>query len=372
MYFLALKAEQKLIKIPREPWIDGSYMEQNSSFAQSATCLKQAVPFMVKYQIPLSPMNYAIWYCYVLGKEPELNQKLDEILMEHGTCPPENAKALFDEFLSEQDLALFHEMSDLVKGTLNTVEQEISNTLNCSEEFSAVLSECHVGLHQLKKQNVGTGPEIYDGVLSYVSKLTQESIVMQHNALCFQKKLEGAYSEIKQLQETLIVAQTKASTDKLTGLLNRGKFDDDIIKFCDDPSQFQKVLIFIDIDHFKQFNDEFGHQRGDDVLRKVAQKLQSHSEGQGAAYRYGGEEFCILISFSSISEAVGFSNRIREDIAKLSIKDKETGEVLKHISASFGIALYGKEMTWHSLVECADKALYLAKSHGRNRVEVAG
>ncbi|KZN41581.1 diguanylate cyclase [Pseudoalteromonas luteoviolacea] len=347
-------------------------MEQNSSFAQSANCLKQAVPFMVKYQIPLSPMNYAIWYCYVLGKEPELNKKLEQVLAEYGTCPPAQAKMLFDEFLSEQDLALFHEMSDLVKDTLNNVEAEINNTLSRSEDFSAVLSECHVGLHQLKKQNVEAGPEIYNDVLNYVSKLTQESIVMQHNALCFQKKLEVAYSEIKQLQETLTDAQAKASTDKLTDLYNRGKFDDDIVKFCNEPSSFQKVMIFIDIDHFKQFNDEFGHQRGDDVLRKVAQKLKLHTDKEGQAYRYGGEEFCILSSFSSISEAVGFSNKIREDIAKLSIKDKESGEVLKHITASFGIALYGKEMSWHSLVECADRALYLAKSHGRNRVEVAG
>ncbi|MBE0370831.1 GGDEF domain-containing protein [Pseudoalteromonas aurantia] len=342
--------------------------EFDTSLSHSAQCMKQAIPLMVKYKMPVTPVNYAIWYCYVLGSNDKLNKELDDILAHYQTCPPAQAKQLFNAFLSDKDLALFHQMSDSFHNTIADVQTEIGKTLESSQDFSAILSQCHSGLYGLKKNSLDS----FDDVLGYVDRLTEESVVMQQNAYQFQKKLENAYAEISDLKTALVNTQTAASQDPLTGLLNRGKFDEDIVLFCKaEHTGNHRALIFVDIDHFKQFNDDFGHQKGDDVLKVVSTKIMKHTEGIGKAYRYGGEEFCITAELDSLSEVVNFAESIRKDIAKLSVKGKKTGKAVRSITASFGIALHGEQCLVTQLIERADKALYLAKEHGRNRIEIA-
>lgn len=343
-------------------------MEFDTSLSHSAQCMKQAIPLMVKYKMPVTPVNYAIWYCYVLGSNEQLNNQLDEILDNYQTCPPMQAKQLFDAFLSDKDLALFHQISDTFQDTITDVQIDIDKTLESSQDFSAVLSQCHSGLYGLKKNSL----ESFDDVLGYVDRLTEESVLMQQNAYQFQKKLEKAYAEISDLKTALVNTQEAASQDPLTGLLNRGKFDEDIVLFCKaENTGTHRALIFVDIDHFKKFNDDFGHQKGDDVLRVVSAKVMKHTEGIGKAYRYGGEEFCITAELDSLSEVVNFTEGIRKDIAKLSVKGKKTGKSVRSITASFGIALHVEQCLVTQLIERADRALYLAKEHGRNRIEIS-
>ncbi len=199
---------------------------------------------------------------------------------------------------------------------------------------------------------------------------------MQDYARGFQTKLAQAYNEIKDLKEALTMTQEAVDKDSLTGLLNRGKFDTDIVEFClhassQDEQAKIAVLIMLDIDHFKRFNDDFGHQKGDEVLKLVAQKVQNSVQDEYNAYRYGGEEFCITGYFDSINDAMTFCNQLRLSIAKLTIRKKEDSNNKRNISASFGIALMEPFSKSCLLVEKADRALYLAKTHGRNRVEIA-
>jgi diguanylate cyclase len=343
-------------------------MDSTMSLSQSAQCLKKVIPMMSNYQIPFTPVNYAIWYCYTVGKNPEFNLRLDDILSSYGTCPPDKAKMLFDEFLSDKDLALFHEISANFQETMDDVKNEIGDTLISSQSFSTLLSECNSGLHQFKSKS----EESYDEVLNIVDQLSTESVLMQKNAQSFQQKLESAYAEINNLKQTLLTTQEAANTDPLTGLNNRGCFDKDINSFCLDGASPENLctLIFMDIDHFKQFNDDFGHQKGDDVLKVVANKLINACDESSKAYRYGGEEFCVLGTFSSLANAFDFTENIRKSIAKLSVKAKGSGKSVRFISASFGISFYNQDKVIGNFIERADKALYLAKDQGRNRTEI--
>ncbi|TMO56747.1 GGDEF domain-containing protein [Pseudoalteromonas phenolica] len=345
-------------------------MEFNTSLSHSAQCLKQAIPLLVKYKIPVTPINYAIWYCYVLGSNVDLNTELDNILAEQGTCSASSARYLFDKYLSDKDLELFYQLSEDFQGTLESVQADIDSTLASSQSFNSALLLCKSNLNSLDKNDISS----FDNVLSYVDKLTEESVLMQQTASSFQKKLQAAYSEISELKQALVSSQEAAITDQLTGLLNRGKFDEDIalhISQYINTNAISKTLIFVDIDHFKQFNDDFGHQKGDDVLKVVANKLSRHCTNKASAYRYGGEEFCILADFKSVSEALNFCQAIRKDIEKLSVKGKKTGKSIRNITASFGIAFFKEKQNLEDFISCADKALYLAKAHGRNRVEIA-
>ncbi|BBW90784.1 diguanylate cyclase [Pseudoalteromonas sp. PS1M3] len=345
-------------------------MNNAVSLSHSAQYLKKAVPMMVKYRMPVTPINYAIWYCYFQGNKPSLNIELDQVISEHQTCTQSKAKEIFDKHLSDEDLALFQEMSDKFHNTVENIQQDISITLGHSKSFSTSLIDSQNEINSLIDTNS------FNDILGCVERLTDESIAMQDSAREFQTKLSVAYNEIKDLKEALNLSKEAADTDPLTGFYNRGKFDSDINDFCREYSEQTTesslaALIMFDIDHFKRFNDDFGHQKGDEVIKLVAKKVKENLTDKAKAYRYGGEEFCITAYFDTINDLVAFAECIRQEIAKLAIRKKQDVNNKRAISASFGLAMLRPFTKSSVLVERADRALYIAKTHGRNRVEIA-
>lgn len=128
-------------------------------------------------------------------------------------------------------------------------------------------------------------------------------------------------------------------------------------------------LILCDIDLFKKFNDNFGHQIGDQVLKVVAHVLKKELGLQGAAARYGGEEFAILLPKAKLGHAIELADQIRKVISERIIKNKNTGANFGRITMSFGVASINAQMNGEDLIQKADSALYLAKANGRNMVQ---
>ncbi|MBT7581494.1 MAG: GGDEF domain-containing protein, partial [Kordiimonadaceae bacterium] len=123
------------------------------------------------------------------------------------------------------------------------------------------------------------------------------------------------------------------------------------------------------IDFFKKFNDSFGHQIGDQVLKVVAHVIKKELGSEGAAARYGGEEFAILLPKTQLAEGVKIAEQIRSVISKRIIKNKNTGANFGRITMSLGVANALPGITIEDLIQKADSALYLAKSNGRNMVQ---
>jgi len=337
----------------------------NNTMTHSAECLRKAVPLMVKYNIAVTPSNYALWYTYVSGNHPKLNEKLNTALKDFGTCPPALSRELFEEFLSDKDLELYDEITSTISELVSHFQHDVDLTIDDTKDFSAILNECNQDLDKMQQ----TGATSSD-ILGLVTKLSEESKAMQNSAEKFQDKLCTAYQEISRLQDELAHSQQAATTDALTGLLNRGSFDTDIQLLCENNQNKLKLfLTFVDIDHFKLFNDNFGHKKGDKVLAAVADRLLKNANQLNTPYRFGGEEFCILSQANSIKEASNYAEKIRHDIERIIVKDSKSGKNLHNITASFGVAEYFKE-TPDAFVEKADSALYKAKENGRNRVEI--
>ncbi|MEL0640352.1 GGDEF domain-containing protein [Pseudoalteromonas aliena] len=345
-------------------------MNNAVSLAHSAQSLKKAIPLMVKYRIPVTPINYAIWYCYIEGSNPSLNAELDQVIEQNKTCTQDKAKEIFDKHLTNDDLIFFQKKTEKFNKTVEQIQHDIDVTLNHSKSFTTSLVDSQNELSTLTNANS------YDEILSCVERLTDESIIMQDSAREFQTKLAIAYNEIKDLKRTLNIPNEVADTDSLTGFYSRAKFDKDIKKFCHEYSEkvnehSQAVLIMFDIDHFKRFNDDFGYQKGDEVLKLVAKKVKENTTKAENVYRYGGGEFCITAYFDSINDILTFSDCIRLAIAKLAIRKKHDVTATRAISASFGLAILRPFTNSLVLVERADRALHIAKTHGRNRIEIA-
>ncbi|MOA29789.1 putative diguanylate cyclase YdaM [compost metagenome] len=123
-----------------------------------------------------------------------------------------------------------------------------------------------------------------------------------------------------------------------------------------------------DIDRFKNFNDEYGHLLGDQVLRIFGKRLREASKEGITAYRLGGEEFALLAPRRSLALTRQMAESLRRAIEKMSILDRKSGRRIDHITASFGVGEHQGQETGDALVERTDKLLYKAKELGRNRV----
>ena len=185
------------------------------------------------------------------------------------------------------------------------------------------------------------------------------------------QQLEEATSQINTLSKKLEKTEREVLLDGLTGLNNRKAFDKRLKFLCkqfDENQGFFSVAL-LDIDYFKKFNDQYGHQVGDEVLRIVGGHLMENLKGKDFPSRYGGEEFVVLLPNTKLDNANAVAEQIRESISNKRLKIKETGQELDNITISAGVAEIHNGDTAISVIKRADAALYLAKNSGRNNVK---
>lgn len=163
-------------------------------------------------------------------------------------------------------------------------------------------------------------------------------------------------------RETKIDAMSQ--TDALTGLFNRRKISVQLKKMQKQSKAF--VLILLDLDYFKQINDTFGHDVGDEVLKRVAQILSLHLSEQDLAGRFGGEEFILILHTKNLNQGLDIAERYRIEIEKAPIFTHQSQDI--YMTASFGVAVSDPGLSNESIIRQADQALYFAKNNGRNQV----
>ena len=162
------------------------------------------------------------------------------------------------------------------------------------------------------------------------------------------------------------LTEHRSQVDALTRLFNRRRLDDDLEAECKRSARYERPLAFVmlDVDHFKAFNDSHGHPRADTALQEVAAVIAGCVRTTDTAYRYGGEEFCILLRETSGDDAMIFAERVR-----MRIEERFASGDVAGITASFGVAEFAAATpTPRALVEAADAAMYESKHAGRNRV----
>jgi len=169
-------------------------------------------------------------------------------------------------------------------------------------------------------------------------------------------------------KDYLNTCEEQAFTDHLTGLANRRRFERQLEREIARSLRYDHpfCLLMLDIDNFKQVNDTFGHNAGDEALRLLAKTLQAETRGIDQAARVGGEEFAVLLTETGYEGGVEVAERLLESIRQMSVPG------VGQITASFGVAEFPScARSTQELIECADVALYKAKRQGRDRVERA-
>ncbi len=161
-----------------------------------------------------------------------------------------------------------------------------------------------------------------------------------------------------------------ATTDGLTGLANRRELNDVLSKEISRARRFNQPLSFVmcDVDHFKNYNDNFGHPAGDDVLQTIAALMRSRLRASDLAARYGGEEFGMVLPMTTKESAIRVADSLRKRIEEHRFAH-QTEQPNGNLTVSMGVAAIGEDGdTAAAVIDAADKALYLAKQTGRNKV----
>ncbi|HDX8453804.1 GGDEF domain-containing protein [Aeromonas hydrophila] len=331
------------------------------SFAQSAAYLKQAVPLMIKYQIPTTPDNYTLWYNYVAASMPELNQAIDQAIKLQGTCSLTTCERLYHQHLAAQDEQQMETMKLNLAAMANELGHTMQDALSDTGMFQDMLDKSFDRLSLIDDEGLSL-----EDTMGILRDLVRESRDVRMSTMHFRNQLSSAEKEIKELREALNETRKLANEDALTSLLNRRAFDLEIESLIRSKQPFS--LILLDIDRFKSFNDEYGHLLGDQVLRAFSKRLRETCKEGVTAYRLGGEEFALLVPMRSLALSRQMAESLRRAIEKMSILDRKSGRRIDHITASFGVGEYSGQETGDSLVERTDKLLYKAKELGRNRV----
>ena len=186
-------------------------------------------------------------------------------------------------------------------------------------------------------------------------------------------QLRASTLEVTRLKEHLEQVRRDAMTDALTNLANRKAFDEALERACAESERTGApvTLALVDIDHFKKFNDTWGHQTGDQVIRFVASVLGRHAEPPRLAARYGGEEFAFLCPAEGAGRVAPVLEEMRREIGCRRLKRRSTNEELGNVTISAGYAQRRRGETISAFIERADAALYASKRAGRDRVTEA-
>jgi diguanylate cyclase len=311
---------------------------------------------------PASPRHFEVWYNYATGYKPSLNQAINEILTRSGTLSEAQIDEVYETYISAQRVAdRIDSVGSQVMGEIEQVMAMIGAAAGNANTYSENLATV--------TQSLGAAAD-EPAVRAIVESLVKVTKEMERNNLALEERLSASKQEINQLQENLEVVRTESLTDPLTTLANRKYFDDALVKAIAAASAKGEplALLMTDVDHFKRFNDTYGHLTGDHVLRLVAMSVRQNVKHQDIAARYGGEEFVVVLPNTILQVAATLGEYIRTAVMTKELKKRSTGENLGRITVSIGVAALRPGETPQALIERADSCLYAAKRSGRNRV----
>lgn len=333
----------------------------DDDYKRSTANLKKAVPLMMKHHVAATPANYALWYTYVDNAIPQLTRDLDEVLDLYGVCPPAAGAQLYSNYVAKRADTNIKDLRSNIELLVGEVASTMADTLVDTSQFSEMIDKSFKDIEKVEDENMSL-----EAVMKVVRQLVDESKEIRHSTKFLNNQLENASEEIQRLKQQLADVQKDALFDNLTSLYNRQSFDADLRTLCNAGSSLSLVLT--DVDNFKSFNDNYGHLFGDSVIKGIARRLQLSSRDGIHAYRFGGEEFALIVPNKPLQVACHFAENLRRSIEKLAIKDRRTGKQVANITASFGVAELHPGEGPEALIERADDMLYEAKNLGRNKV----
>lgn len=321
--------------------------------------LRRILQFVATHNISPTPLNYAICFEYIVGTNGKLINAVDLLIKEKKTIDDDSAIDLYKKYTCDFTFESFDKINQNLQSLITQTRDTLAETSDKASAAGANFEEKAVTVASAK-----TLGDLTD-VISEIVIETKGLVSVSQN---LKSELDQAHNDMEQLRLELAEVREIATTDALTGLLNRGAFDNALGLLLAQPPETETCLTLLDLDYFKRINDNFGHLVGDNVLKFTARILKKHTEPHHYVARYGGEELAIIMPDTPLAKASEIAEKIRSTMANSRLKRKNSSESIGQVTLSIGISSLKPDDTVDSFINRADNALYKAKESGRNKV----
>ena len=316
------------------------------------------------HHTPPFPNTYALWFSYISGSNPEIVAELDGKTKRGETISAYDINELCETYLKPHDReARQAELSRDLELGISKALQFFDKGLSDSSQYNDQIGEISESLRA-----PGSDPvELLDQLLKENEKMLSSSKELKECML-------STRNRISELSQQLTEVREESLRDSLTKVANRRAFNNRLKNEVKQSINTRNplCLVLADIDHFKNVNDTYGHQAGDEVLRAFAALILANVKGRDTVARYGGEEFAIIMPETSAFDAHNLVTRIRHRWKDNTVVLRDGVTKISGITASFGIGILEDFDTPEDIISRTDAQLYEAKNAGRNLVKTEG
>lgn len=326
------------------------------------TWAKQAMDHLNQDGLSPTPDNFAVYYAYYADTNPNLKMSMSALLDQFGKLTQSACTELYLAHLS------LEAENKVLQNTTQSISQEISNVMQVLERQADDTSQFSQTLNTFSgslQTNISA-----EQLRAAVTRVANETRVMAEQNQRLHAQLAHSTQELTEMRYNLDEVRKASLIDPLTNIGNRKYFADELQRVLAEAEENGSPvsLLIGDIDHFKKFNDTFGHLVGDEVLKLVAKTLVENLKGRDIIARYGGEEFVILLPQTTVQDAEKVANQLRSILATKQVRRRRTNETLGVVTISVGATQYKNKEDTDAFIDRADAALYEAKQTGRNKV----
>lgn len=337
------------------------FADYQETAEEAANIARLALPWISKNALPAIPLNYAVAYEIVSGRNKNLSKDTEQVQKANKQISQECLNQLFNKYFSHGvDI-------ELIRSVRTELSQVFSEALSAIAESGSGMTQYSEKLHKANKR---LNDELDVNVLrDVVSEMINETKAMQESTKSLQAHLDFTCNELEILKTDFQKVQEEIFNDPLTGILNRRGLDKILDKiFAQEQKENSISILMIDIDHFKIFNDNFGHVIGDEVIKYVASTISDNVKGRDITARFGGEEFIVVLPDTELVMAERVALKLSNAIKAAPLSQRSTGRKLGNITISIGVTSNAHNEFIYDIIDRADKALYTAKKNGRDRV----
>jgi diguanylate cyclase len=306
--------------------------------------------------VPLTPLTFNVFYAHLERRVPELTALLNDFIGADKVLTKTIFEKLEDKYLTTaKDATDLEDLGNSIRIELEAVVEELAFAEEKTQEYGSRLQE------NSNKIADGNAEEAITNLMSATTDMSAHTQKLG-------KKIAQTNAEVSSLRTKLETMRYEAMTDPMTLLANRKAFDIDLAMAAKqaEKSEGDLVVIVGDLDMFSSFNDQWGSQMGDMILKLVGEAMRKFMTGAVKASRFGGEEFSILAPHMTLGEGERLAERIREWIAGKKVIRKSTGEEIGNVTMSFGVAALAKGESVSGLLERTERCMLAAKNDGRN------
>lgn len=337
--------------------------DYNEDANKAAEIARTALPLANKFKLPVNPVNYAVLYEYVSGSNKRLRDAAEKEFKHSEKVSQEIIEELYRLYLAPQDSDALERMRDGIRNLMSRALKLLSTADSSETSYNQKLQK---GIEKLS-ENIGI-----DEIKGIIGNVIIETRKKLSSGKELRLKLRETNAELENLRDEVDGIKNEVLIDELTGSNNRNSFDRQVVEKCNlaADSNDDLSLLMVDIDHLNRINDKFGRTIGDEVLKYVAHLLKDVVRGVDIVYRYGEEEFIVLLPETSSKGAKQVAKNICKRLANKPLKRKSTGGSVGVVTVSIGVVLYKVNEPIESFVSRAESALFQAKNKGRNCVVV--